>query len=112
VYPQCIPRDARQPHLLSWKEARTDSDACVARDDASATLSPSELDVLSAAAHGLTTLESARQLGKGTQTVKTQRRQVILKLGARNIANAVALATCSGILPIDREGSSGAACPR
>ena len=73
----------------------------VAHDDAFTTLSPSELDVLRAAAHGLTTSESARRLGKGTETVKSQRRQIILKLGARNIANAVALATSSGILTVD-----------
>jgi DNA-binding CsgD family transcriptional regulator len=106
VYPQCIPRDGSQPHLLSWEEARRDSHGLrhsyVAHDAAFAALSPSELDVLSAAAHGMTTTESARHLGKGTETVKTQRRQVILKLGARNIANAVALATSSGNLTSDR----------
>jgi hypothetical protein len=30
--------------------------------------------------------------GKGSETVKTQRRQIILKLGARNITHAVGVA--------------------
>ena len=100
-----MPGDGQQPHLLTWEEARANAlvldDGHVAHD-ALPSLSPSELAVLSTAAHGLTTSESARHLGKGTETVKTQRRQIILKLGARNIANAVAIAAARGILTIDR----------
>ncbi len=107
-----MPGDGREPHLLSWAEARAGAlaldDGGVALDTVTR-LSPSELAVLSTAAHGLTTSESARHLGKGTETVKTQRRQVILKLGARNIANAVAIAASRGILTIDRDGSECAA---
>jgi DNA-binding NarL/FixJ family response regulator len=61
-------------------------------------LSPNELLVLCAAANGLTAAETAAKLGKGTQTVKTQRGQALLKLGARNTAQAVCIATESGML--------------
>jgi DNA-binding NarL/FixJ family response regulator len=55
------------------------------------TLSQSERDVLEDAAEGLTVLESARARFKGTETVKTQRRSILLKLGARNMTHAVAM---------------------
>jgi DNA-binding NarL/FixJ family response regulator len=72
--------------------------------DASATLlSPSELGVLCAAANGLTAAETAAKLGKGTQTVKTQRGQTLLKLGARNTAQAVCIATECGLLTTDEQ---------
>jgi DNA-binding NarL/FixJ family response regulator len=61
-------------------------------------LTPSELDVLCAAANGLTAGETAHSLVKGEATVKTQRRQILLKLGARNIAHAVCIATEDGIV--------------
>ena len=61
-------------------------------------LTPSELDVLCAAANGLTASETAHSLVKGEATVKTQRRQILLKLGARNIAHAVCIATEDGIV--------------
>jgi DNA-binding NarL/FixJ family response regulator len=61
-------------------------------------LTPSELEVLCAAANGLTAGETAHSLVKGEATVKTQRRQILLKLGARNIAHAVCIATEDGIV--------------
>jgi DNA-binding CsgD family transcriptional regulator len=101
-----MPGVGQQPHLLSWEEARANAhaldDGRVARDAVTG-LSPSELAVLVTAAHGLTTSESARHFGKSAETVKSQRRQIILKLGARNIANAVAIAASRGILTIDRD---------
>jgi DNA-binding CsgD family transcriptional regulator len=99
-----MPGDGHQPHLLSWEEGRANALSLDAHD-AFTRLSPSELDVLNTAARGLTTTESARHLRKGTETVKTQRRQIILKLGARNIANAVAIAASRGILTIDQDES-------
>jgi DNA-binding NarL/FixJ family response regulator len=54
-------------------------------------LSQSETDVLEDAAEGMTVLETARTRFKGTETVKTQRRSILLKLGARNITHAVAM---------------------
>jgi DNA-binding CsgD family transcriptional regulator len=61
-------------------------------------LTPSELIALCAAANGFTAVETARTLKKGTQTVKTQRGQALLKLGARNMPHAVHLAMTTGIL--------------
>jgi PAS domain S-box-containing protein len=115
VYRHCVPGDGSLPHLLTWSEARSerkhttidlriDSPVAAAR-----ALSPSELRVLRAAANGLPAIEPARDLGIGTETVKTQRRQVILKLGSCNITQAVAIATAQGILAIDRTPRSLAA---
>jgi DNA-binding CsgD family transcriptional regulator len=108
VYPQCMPMDGSAPHLLAWddaasKDASDNVDVCIADDAASLTLlSPSELGVLCAAANGLTSIESGRHLGKGVETVKTQRHQILLKLGARNITQAVCIATEQGFLVVDR----------
>jgi DNA-binding CsgD family transcriptional regulator len=117
VYPQCLPADGGRPHLLTWEEAvgparvaALDGEA-VARAAASAVarLSPSEVAVLCSAARGQTTLESANELGKGPETVKTQRAHVILKLGARNIAHAVAITSGGGILTLDDSKSAAPA---
>jgi DNA-binding CsgD family transcriptional regulator len=62
-------------------------------------LSPSELAVLRAAAAGQSVLESARMLGKGAETVKSQRRQVIIKLGVRNMTHAVGVAMHGNLGP-------------
>jgi DNA-binding NarL/FixJ family response regulator len=64
-------------------------------------LSPSELGVLRDAAEGLSVLESAHRRQKGSETVKSQRRSVLLKLGARNITHAVALAVLDGSIAPD-----------
>ncbi len=64
-------------------------------------LSPAERQVLHDAANGLTGAESARQLGKSYETVKTQRSQIVLKLGARNLAHAVSIGVSTGIVTPD-----------
>jgi DNA-binding NarL/FixJ family response regulator len=64
-------------------------------------LSPCELAVLCDAANGLTALETAEHQGKGEATVKTQRSVVLLKMGARNVAQAVGIATQQGLLVAD-----------
>jgi DNA-binding CsgD family transcriptional regulator len=106
VYPQCVPSDGSTPHLLSWTDDRATSDhtleITIANELASTSvLSPSELQVLCAAANGLTSIESGRHLSKGVETVKTQRHQILLKLGARNITQAVCIATEQGFLVAD-----------
>ena len=55
-------------------------------------LSRPELEVLRAAADGLSVEETAELLVKSPHTIVAQRRAVQAKLGARNIAHAVALA--------------------
>jgi DNA-binding CsgD family transcriptional regulator len=49
--------------------------------------------VLDDAANGMTVFESAIAREKSPETVKTQRRSLLLKLGARNMAHAVAITT-------------------
>jgi DNA-binding CsgD family transcriptional regulator len=92
VYPQCVPGDGSQPHLLTW------SDVHVAPAFRAVTpgLSPSELEVLADAAHGMTVIETATMRSKSPETVKTQRCSIILKMGARNIAHAVGMAITDG----------------
>jgi DNA-binding CsgD family transcriptional regulator len=107
IYKQCVPANGEAPHLLAVQDPRLGRMhlAVVApRGDvhvvegASSVLTPSELDVLCAAANGLTASETAHSLFKGEATVKTQRRQILVKLGARNIAHAVCIATEDGIV--------------
>jgi DNA-binding CsgD family transcriptional regulator len=88
LYPQCVPADGDNPHLLAWPSEPVA--AAMPRADVR-TLSQSENDVLDDAAEGFTVLESARARFKGTETVKTQRRSILLKLGARNMTHAVAM---------------------
>jgi RNA polymerase sigma factor (sigma-70 family) len=61
-------------------------------------LTDKELKVLRLAAEGATSAETARQLRKAGETVKSQRRSVISKLRARNMLNAVAIGYKRGIL--------------
>jgi two-component system nitrate/nitrite response regulator NarL len=61
-------------------------------------LSEPELDVLRAAAKGLSAEETAARLVKSPHTIVAQRRALAAKLGARNVAHAVALAYERGIL--------------
>ncbi len=65
----------------------------------SARLSVSELAALALAADGFTAPERARPIYKSPATVKTQRSQVLLKLGARNMTHAVGIAFHSGLIP-------------
>jgi DNA-binding CsgD family transcriptional regulator len=97
VYPQCVPRNGDRPHLLSWKESAAPSIL-----PALAELSLSEMEVFEDAAAGLSVVASARRRSKGAETVKTQRRSILLKLGARNMAHAVALAISSRAVPAPR----------
>lgn len=55
-------------------------------------LSQPELDVLRAAAEGLSARETADRLAKSEHTVTTQRQAIQAKLGARNLPYAIALA--------------------
>ncbi len=55
-------------------------------------LSTPELEVLEAAAAGLSAKETAARLVKSPHTVIAHRRSIQAKLGARNLPHAVALA--------------------
>jgi len=54
-------------------------------------LSEPELEVLRAAAEGLSAQETAERLVKSHHTIATQRRAIEAKLGARNLPHAIAL---------------------
>jgi DNA-binding CsgD family transcriptional regulator len=111
VYPECVPADGSARHALTWEDA-TSSVSSVATEvrlapQLGATrLTPNELIVLCEAANGYTAAETARRLGTGTPTVKTQRGQILLKLHAANTAQAVCIATEQGILVVDRGSAS------
>jgi DNA-binding CsgD family transcriptional regulator len=87
VYPQCVPSNGDAPHLLGW----SDEPATLVLHGDLKVLTPTEMDVLLDAADGLTRAESASKRSKGPETVKTQRRSILLKLGARNMAQAVGM---------------------
>lgn len=54
-------------------------------------LSSRERQVLACAGRGLSAAETGAELGISTETVKTHRRHLLGKLGARNVAHAIAL---------------------
>ena len=87
VYPQCVPSNGDAPHLLGW----LDEPAALEADVKLQVLTVTEMEVLTDAANGLTRAESAVKRCKGSETVKTQRRSILLKLGARNMAQAVGM---------------------
>jgi DNA-binding CsgD family transcriptional regulator len=87
VYPQCVPSNGDAPHLLGW----LDEPVHVAVPGDLQVLTTTEMEVLTDAANGLTRAESAAKRFKGSETVKTQRRSILLKLGARNMAQAVGM---------------------
>jgi DNA-binding CsgD family transcriptional regulator len=98
VYPQCVPGGGDHSHLLSWTKASGAPASTMQAPE----LSPSELDVLRDAALGLTVIESAAGRLKSPETVKSQRKQVLLKLGARNMTHAVALAAGKRLIELQR----------
>jgi DNA-binding CsgD family transcriptional regulator len=86
--------DGGQPHLLAWNAIPRAS----AVPSETGVLSASEFAVLQDAANGLTVTETALRRSKGRETVKTQRHSILLKLGARNIAQAVAMMISDGLI--------------
>ncbi len=114
IYPECVPADGSAPHVLSWEDATSTAPSAQIEvrlaDGLGATLlTPSELVVLREAANGYSAAETARRLAKGTQTVKTQRCRILLKLHAANPAQAVCIATEQGLLVIDRDPTRASA---
>ena len=114
VYLQCVPADG-VPHLLCGHAGGAEGDGLRLRAEVGPSdtrpadlvdtaaplpfgLTHAELTVLRAAAQGLTVPQTARQLHKGTETVKTQRNKIILKIGARNMTHAVCIATEQGLV--------------
>jgi DNA-binding CsgD family transcriptional regulator len=108
VYPQCVPGGGEQPHLLSWPGSRSvpaqradDRRVSPSHVDMSA-LSQSERGVLDDAANGMSVIETAVSRSKRPETVKTQRRSILLKLGARNMVHAVAMMMSERLIAVER----------
>lgn len=92
VYPQCVPLDGQDAHLLAWPEP-----ACkLGTHPDLATLTPGELEVLLDAGRGMTVIESASHRSKSPETIKSQRKSIALKLDARNMTHAVGIANRNG----------------
>ena len=86
--------DERPPrHWVRRKKKRD----LVARHGGSP-LAPGELETLADAAVGLTAEESGRKRHRSIETVKSQRKNAIAKLFARNTTHAVHLAHRLGLL--------------
>ena len=87
VYPQCVPDNGDAPHLLGWL------------DEPARPGTARRPQVLTADRDGCPhgrrqrhdRAESAAKRFKSSETVKTQRRSILLKLGARNMAQAVGM---------------------
>lgn len=72
-------------------------------------LSAREIEILEAAARGETMEETAKRLWLSFETIKSHRRHIIAKLGARNLPHALALAIRSGALSVDDVESAATA---
>jgi DNA-binding CsgD family transcriptional regulator len=59
-------------------------------------LTENQTIVLRCAAQGMTTADTAEEMGISPETVKTHRRHVIQKMGARNMRHAVGMAAERG----------------
>ena len=63
-------------------------------------LTPRVCDTLAGPAAGATAAQTGARLFLSSETVKSYRKRVIAKLGARNGTHAVALALRTGLLPL------------
>jgi DNA-binding CsgD family transcriptional regulator len=97
IYPQCVPGGREPAHLLAWMPLRAQVEV-----PAMPELTPSELAVLWDAAAGMTSSECASKRHKSTETVKSQRKAILMKLGARNMAQAVAVGVRESLIELDR----------
>jgi DNA-binding NarL/FixJ family response regulator len=73
-----------------------------------AKLSAREIEVLRAMAEGLPTKSVARALGVSPKTVEAHTARILARLGARNRAQAIAVAAEQGLLDIDSCAATGA----
>jgi len=64
-------------------------------------LTLAQLTVLECAAAGLSARETGERYSRSEETIKTHRRHILAKLGARNMAAAVAEGFRLGILKVD-----------
>lgn len=94
AYPQCVPAHG-QPHLLAWADALLVPELVATHLTA---ITPSEYLVLMDAANGMSVAASAASQFKGQETVKSQRRSIMMKFGANNMTHAVGMAVKDGLI--------------
>jgi DNA-binding NarL/FixJ family response regulator len=70
-----------------------------------ALLTPREVEILAAAADGLTAREIARRLDVAERTITTHFTRIYRKLGARSRIHAINMAAAAGLLPGSRSAS-------
>ncbi|MDX6567341.1 MAG: Bacterial regulatory protein luxR family [Gaiellales bacterium] len=108
IYPRCVPGGGEQSHLLSWADSRgvpaprADDHGVSPPPVEMPGLSRSERGVLGDAANGMSVIETATSRSKSPETVKSQRRTILLKLGARNMPHAVAMMMSERLLAVER----------
>src|SRR5262245_798562 len=88
--------DASELHGFSDAPSRLERAA--AADDAEVTLTPRETEVLGLLAHGASNKSIARALDISVHTAKFHVASVLLKLGARNRSDAVAIGIRRGLV--------------
>ncbi|WP_434447274.1 response regulator transcription factor [Lentzea sp. E54] len=101
-----VPRGVRA--VLSLRGSRSDLVELI-RDIAPHgphVLSPRESQVLQLIAGGYDTLDMARLLMVGPETVRTHVKHLLTKLGAQNRPHAVALACARGLIPVAEKASA------
>jgi DNA-binding CsgD family transcriptional regulator len=91
---QCNPENGDLPHLVQAQGSRRAD----RRPPQDALMTAVEREILTDAAAGLTMAESAAKRDKGLETVKSQRRHVLIKLDARNMTHAVSIAVRDGLI--------------
>ena len=90
----CSPQNGDRPHLLSSTEPQRRTRARPVVSDVTA----ADCDLLVDAATGLTIVESASKRGASVDSVKAQRRTLMVKLDARNMTHAIAVAMSQGLI--------------
>lgn len=86
--------------LDQWRRSRT-----AGHGGSGGRLTARELEVLAAMAQGMAAKAIARELGLAVKTVENHKARVFEKLGAKNQANAVAIASARGLLRTEPEES-------
>jgi DNA-binding CsgD family transcriptional regulator len=96
IYRVCTPGGDEEPHVLPSLGV----ESVLSLSDDRSGLTPGELDVLEDAANGLTVNESASARRTSCDAVKSRRRSILRKLGARTMTHAVGMTLEHGLLLI------------
>ncbi|MET8475384.1 LuxR C-terminal-related transcriptional regulator [Streptomyces sp. NPDC006422] len=69
-------------------------------------LTQQQFEILYGIAHGESMVEASRRLGLSTHTVKTHRRRLYARLGAKNAAHAIGIGFRLGLLQLQSGGDA------